>query len=177
MKYCMDCGAELVMKRHEAEGTDVPYCPRCRDWRFPVFSTAVSMILTNAARDRVLLIKQYGRPFYVLCAGYVNRGEDAEDAVVREVREELGMTVTEYRFNRSRYFPPSNTLMLNFTATVREETPRPNAEVDAWSWFSLPEARNAIKPDSLAAAFLQGWLDGLRGNLTHENALELYGIM
>jgi len=32
--------------------------------------------------------------------------------------------------------------------------------VDGWRWFSLEDARKAIKPGSLARAFLLGWLDG-----------------
>ena len=159
MNYCMQCGTKLVFRRHETEG-EVPWCETCGDWRFPVFNTAVSMLVMNRTRDRVILIRQYGRPFYILCAGYVNRGEDAEDAAVREIREELGLTVAELRFNRSHYFPPSNTLMLNYTATVNETDAHPNWEVDAWRWFSLSEAREKIKPGSLAAAFLNGYLDG-----------------
>ena len=160
MDYCMHCGAKLAVKPHPAEGP-TPWCPVCGEYRFPVFSTAVSMIVTNAARDRILLIKQYGRPFYILAAGYVNKGEDAEHTVVREIREELDMTVTEARFNKSRYFAPTNTLMLNYTAVVAETEPRPNREVDAWRWFTLPEARANIKPDSLAQEFLNRYLDSL----------------
>ena len=159
MNYCMQCCGKLHMKRHETEG-EVPFCDQCGDYRFPIFNTAVSMIVTNPARDKVILIQQYGRPFYILCAGYVNRGEDAEDAAVREVKEELGLTVEELRFNRSHYFAPSNTLMLNFTAVVRQEEAHPNWEVDRWRWFPLAEARKNIKPGSLAAAFLNGYLDG-----------------
>ena len=160
MDYCMECGARLTKKLHPTDG-ETPWCPACGEFRFPVFSTAVILILTNPARDRILLIQQYGRPFYILCAGYVNRGEDAETAAVREVREELDLTVTELRYNGSRYFAPSNTLMLNFTAVAAEEEPRPNREVDRWRWFSPEEAREAIKPGSLAAEFLNRYLDSL----------------
>ena len=159
MNYCMQCGGRLRLKRHETEG-DIPFCDACGEYRFPIFNTAVSMIVENPSRDRVILIQQYGRPVYILCAGYVNRGEDAEDAAVREVREELGLTVTRLRFNRSHYFAPSNTLMLNFTATVAEEEAHPNWEIDRWRWFTLPEARESVKPNSLARAFLLGYLDG-----------------
>ena len=160
MNYCTQCGAKLHGKYHETEGRDIPYCESCQAFRYPGFNTAVSMLVLNRDRSRILLIQQYGRPFYVLVAGYVDRGEDAEHAVVREVREELGLTVDTLRFNRSHYFAPSNTLMLNFTVTVAEDNPHPNWEVDAWRWFTLEEARASIKPNSLAAAFLNGWLDG-----------------
>lgn len=159
MRHCMACGAKLEMKYHEQEKKEVPWCPVCKDWRFPVFSTAVSMIVMDEAKTKILLIKQYGRDAFILVAGYVNQGEDAEHAAVREVWEETGLCVTSLHFNRSRYFAPSNTLMLNFTVTVREDLPHPNEEVDAWSIFTREQARGAIKRPSLAADFLDAALD------------------
>ena len=158
MNYCMHCGARLRLKRHETEG-DIPWCDGCGDWRFPVFSTAVSTVILNPDRTKTLLIQQYGRPFYILCAGYVSKGESAEEAAVRELREELGLTCREIHFNESRYFAPSNTLMLNFAVTVAEDEAQPNWEIDAWRWFTRAEARQSIKPNSLAASFLNDYLD------------------
>ena len=161
MNYCMQCGGRLSPRHHEGEGRLIPWCDSCGAWRYPVYNTAVSMVVMDERREKVLLIRQYGRPHWVLVAGYVNRGEDAEDAAAREIREELDMTVRSLRFNHSHYFAPSNTLMLNFTATVKEDQPRPNREVDAWSWFSVAQAREHIKPGSLAEAFLKGSFDGV----------------
>ena len=75
------------------------------------------------------------------------------------IKEELGLRVTEYHFNRSHYFKPSNTLMLNFTAVVEDEEPHPNREIDYYSWFSVSEAREQIYKRSLAETFLLGYLD------------------
>ena len=161
MNFCMQCGGKLRPRPHPGEGHNIPWCDACSAYRYPIFNTAVSMVVMDEARERVLLIRQYGRPHWVLVAGYVNQGEDAEEAAVRETAEELGMTVSSLRFNRSHYFAPSNTLMLNFTATVREPVPTPNGEVDDWSWFPVEEARKAIKPGSLAQAFLNGSFDGV----------------
>ena len=118
------------------------------------------MIVMNEEKDKVYLIKQYGKDSYVLVAGYVNLGEDAEDAAVREVKEEMGLTVSTLHFNRSRYYPRTNTLMLNYTVTVKEHEPSPNWEIDSWKCFSIPEARASIRPGSLAQSFLNGYLDG-----------------
>ena len=159
MNYCMECGTLLHPKPHGEEGL-VPYCDSCGAFRYPVFNTAVSLLVMDEEKEHIILIRQYGRPHYILVAGYVNQGEDAEDAARRELMEELGLTATGVSFNRSRYFPPSNTLMLNFTVTVKREEARPNHEVDDWRWFTIAEAREAIKPESLARAFLLGWCDG-----------------
>ena len=160
MKHCMQCGTLLEETYLASEGRNIPWCPSCQDYRFPVFSTGVSMIITNAARDRILLIRQYGGDEYILCAGYVNKGEDAEDAAVREVKEELGLDVISLSFNRSHYYAPSNTLIFNYTAVVDEKDAVPNEEIDAWSWMSVKEAQNRIRRNSLAQAFLSGYLTG-----------------
>ena len=159
MKHCMECGAKLRKKYLDGEGM-VPYCDHCQEYRFPVFNTAVSMIVTNEDQSKIILIRQYGRPHYILVAGYVNKGEDAEDAAVREVKEEMGLDVVKARFNHSHYFAPSNTLMLNFTVTVTGTEPAPNREIDSWRWFSREEALQQIKKGSLAGAFLKGYLTG-----------------
>ena len=159
MNYCMQCGTKLQIRHHPTEG-EVPFCETCDAFRYPVFNTAVSMLVVNPDKSKVVLIKQYGRPHYILVAGYINKGEDAEDAVVREIKEEIGLTVKSVHFNHSHYFAPSNTLMLNFTATVLEEEAHPNWEVDLWQWFTVEEAVKNIKPHSLAEAFLNGYLTG-----------------
>ena len=156
--YCPHCGRKLIPRHLEGEG-EVPYCENCQDFRFPIFSCAVSMVVTNEKRDKILLIKQYGRDFYVLVAGYINKGEDAEDAVRREVKEEVGLDAEEVSFNHSHYFPYSNTLMLNFTAVVKDEHVKANSEVDSWRWFTPEEARENIRKPSLAESFLLGYLD------------------
>ncbi len=159
MNYCMECGAKLTMKPLKGEG-EVPYCERCKTFIFPIFSTACSMIVMNPAQDKILLIKQYGRADYILVAGYVSKGEDAETAALREIREELGVEAAAIRFNRTHYFGPSNTLMINFRVLLPSEEIHPNEEIDDWQWFSLPEARKMVRPDSLARDFLEGMLDG-----------------
>ena len=159
MEYCMFCGTKLKDRALEGEGI-IPFCEKCGEYRFPVFSTAVSMIVTNKDRDKILLIKQYGRDRYILVAGYVNKGEDAEDAVCREIQEEMGLKATDYSFNHSHYFKPSNTLMLNFTAVIEDAEPHPNKEIDHYQWFSRDEARKNIYSGSLAEKFLLGYLDG-----------------
>ena len=120
MKYCMECGTKLTERFLKNEGM-IPYCENCQAYRFPVFSTAVSMEVQNPSKDKILLIKQYGKDRYVLVAGYVNLGESAEHTVAREVKEEIGLDVREISFEKSEYFPETNTLMLNFSCVAETE--------------------------------------------------------
>lgn len=160
-KYCQVCGSELIEKELEGEGL-VPFCPSCNEFRFPMYNVAVSMIVINKKTDKILLIKQYGRDVYILVAGYVNRGEQLEHAVVRELKEETGMTASHIRFNRTKFFEPSNTLMCNFTVFVDSDSElSTNKEIDSFNWFTFDDARKNIKPGSLAAEFLNAYLDEL----------------
>lgn len=107
-----------------------------------------------------MLIQQYGKPVYILVAGYINRGEQAENAVAREIKEETGMTVSHIKFNRIKFYEPSNTLMCNFTAFVKDDSElNTNGEIDKYKWSEKEEARKNILPDSLASIFLTSYLD------------------
>ena len=158
MKFCVECGNKLEEKLLEGEGM-IPYCNNCQQYRFPIFNTAVSMVVLNETGDKILLIKQYGGDFCILVAGYVNKGESAENAVAREVKEEVGLTVTSCHFNKSEYFEKSNTLMLNFSCYVSDESLEGvTEEVDHAEWFSIEEARANIKEGSLAQRFLESYV-------------------
>jgi NAD+ diphosphatase len=125
-----------------------------------MYNVAVSMVVINEQTGEILLIKQYGRPHSILVAGYVNRGEQLEHAVSREIKEETGMTVSRIKFNRTSFYEPSNTLMCNFTAFVADANElNPNKEIDSYQWFTPDEARRNIRPDSLAQKFLNAYLD------------------
>lgn len=160
MKYCYECGTKLMDKYLEGEGM-IPYCEKCGQYRFPIFNTAVSMEVLNPSQDKVILIQQYGRTRNILVAGYVNRGESAEEAVVREVREEIGLEVGHIRFNKSKFYAGSNTLMINFSCVASSEdlSGRKTDEVDYARWYSLDEARENVYHGSLAEEFLLHYLD------------------
>ena len=155
MTHCYECGAKLIPRELEGEGI-IPYCPSCEAYRFPIFSTAMSTTLLSPDRKKALLIQQYGRGRNVLVAGYVNKGENAEHAVVREIMEEVGLKVTHMAFVKSTYFAPSNTLMLHFLTVVEDEDlSRVTKEVDKAQWFSLEDAQKEVITPSLAERFIK----------------------
>ena len=160
MEYCMECGTKLKDRFLKNEGM-IPYCEKCEEYRFPVFSAAVSMEVLNPDRDKVLLIKQYGKDWYILVAGYINQGESAEHTVAREVKEEIGLEVADIRFEKSAYFPPSNTLMLNFSCVAASEdlSAVSEEEIDSCRWFPFEEAEQRIAQGSLAHRFLKHYLE------------------
>lgn len=163
MNYCTKCGKKLSEKYLVHEKKTIPYCENCEEYRFPMYNSAVSMVVYDVVNEKYLLIKQYNKPYYRLVAGYIDRGESAEDAVHRELMEEMGLTAERIIFNKSCFFEPSNTLMHNFICFVEHaERLVTNVEVDSWAWFTEEEAIAEIKPDSLAKHFLCCYLDKTR---------------
>ena len=154
LNYCPVCGTLLQLRPHPTE-SPTAWCESCSDWRFPLYSCAVSGILLDRSSSRMLLIRQYGEPDPVLVAGYVDKGETAEEALLREVREELGMTARSPRFLGSHYYAPSETLMLNFLAVLEEDEAHPGPEVDGWEWVRVEDAARLVKPGGLAETLLK----------------------
>lgn len=152
MEYCVHCGTKLVEKELEHEGV-IPYCPNCKEYRFKIFNTAVSMIVTTKNYEKVLLIEQYGRKKFILVAGYINQGENAEAAACREIQEEVGLRVNRLIFQKTGYYERSNTLMINFIAVVEDMNVLPNYEIDAYHWFTVEEGMEKIAKGSLAEQF------------------------
>lgn len=157
MEYCYKCGEKLIQKEcfncGISEGI-VPYCPKCQEFRFPIFNSAVSMVVFNPNFSKILLIKQYGRDKNILVAGYVNRGECLEETVKRELKEETNLEVEFFHFNESKFFEKSNSLINNFIVQTKNENFELSKEVDYGKWYEIEEAQKEILPNSLAEYFL-----------------------
>ncbi|MFC4017267.1 NAD(+) diphosphatase [Micromonospora sp. GCM10011542] len=111
-------------------------------------------------------------------AGYVEPGESAEAAVLREVREEVGVGVERIVYAGSQAWPFPGSLMLGFLATADPEDPVrvDPTEIAYARWFSRAEIGAALAgrtvdvgggarlilppPSSIALFLIHRWLDG-----------------
>ena len=153
--FCTECGEKLTLMYANGEGL-VPYCKTCGQYRFAQFPTAVSMVVTNRAKDKILLAKHKGQEDYILFAGYVKKGETAEKAVTREFKEETKLNTVKFKYMSSRYHEPRNVLMLNFIMIAEDGEPVLDLqELEEVKWFSFDDALQAIRKDSTAEAFLK----------------------
>lgn len=158
MNYCYKCGSKLILKFLKDEG-NIPFCEKCNDYVFPIFSTAVSMIIINKNTNKALLVKQYQTGKYRLAAGYVNKGESAEETVFRELNEELSIKPIEIKPLRTRYYEKSNTLLINYLAIVDTDIVNPNYEIDEYSWVDINEGLDLLKESKLAYSFYLDFLN------------------
>lgn len=160
--YCTECGEQLTLMFADGEGL-VPYCKNCGKFRFPQYSCAVSMVVTNRARDKILLARHKGQNDFVLFAGYVKKGETAEKAVAREFREETKLNTVKVKYMGSRYYEPHNVLMLNFLTVAEDgDFDLEKNELDEARWFTPEEALETIKKESIAETFLKNALPEIK---------------
>jgi NAD+ diphosphatase len=152
---CPRCGAPTEVVR----GGAARRCPEDGSEHFPRTDPAMIVLVTDGA-DRCVLGRQAAWPpgRYSTLAGFVEPGESAEQAVVREVAEETGLVVEDVRYVASQPWPFPSSLMLGFTALCRSDMqPRPaDGELEDARWFSRDELRGASAWGSGASLQLPG---------------------
>ena len=111
-RYCGRCGTPT----ETVAGERAKRCPECGLLAFPRLAPAVIVLVTRG--DDLLLARNANFPvaMYSTIAGFVEPGETLEEAVRREVREEVGVEVADVRYFASQPWPFPHSLMIGFTA-------------------------------------------------------------
>ena len=147
-EYCPRCGTRTGVT---AAG-HVRVCPKDGSQHFPRVDPAVIM-LVHDDEDRALLARGPSWPEgrMSVLAGFVEPGESLEHAVIREVKEEAGITVTDPRYLGSQPWPFPRSLMLGFfaRAVTTELHPDP-AEIAEACWVTREELAAALDAGELA---------------------------
>jgi NAD+ diphosphatase len=146
-------------------------CPKDGTEHFPRTDPAVIMLVTDPD-DRCLLARNVawpGRRVSIL-AGFVDPGESAEQAVIREVAEETQIKVTNVRYVGSQPWPMPRSLMLGFRADAPagQDIVVDTEEIAEAYWFSREELLAAIRsreialppPVSIARQIIEQWYGG-----------------
>jgi NAD+ diphosphatase len=134
-------------------------CPKCGLTVHPRLAPAV-IVLVERADGRVVLARNARFPdgMYSCVAGFVEPGETLEDAVHREVREEVGIEVTDLHYFGSQPWPFPHSLMIGFCAKYASGDLTPDGEeiVEA-GWFSPHDLPGLPGEMSIARALIEGW--------------------
>ncbi len=91
-------------------------CEECGRLEFPRLSPAIIVLIERG--DTILLARspRFAGEFFSVLAGFVEPGESLEDAVHREIKEEVGITVKDIAYFGSQPWPFPDSLMIGFTA-------------------------------------------------------------
>ena len=172
---CSACGARSQIAR----AGEMRTCPRCGTDHFPRTDPAVIMTVVDD-QGRCLLGHNAARAdgWYSTLAGFVEPGETPEQAVVREVAEEVGVVIDEVTYLGSQPWPFPSSLMLGFTAHASSSAIEVDGnEITEARWFTRDELRRAVEAGevglpttiSIAGALITRWY----GEDLPRNVLEL----
>lgn len=157
--YCPQCGAALGTRDLGDEGP-VPFCTACERPFFAFSYPCVLVAVVNEDAEVALLEQHYLTTEHkVLVAGYMQPGENAEEAAVREVAEETGQVADDVRYVASYHHPTRDILILGMLARVHRRPFNSSPEVDAVDWFRLDDSVERLRPGSTSRRLLAAVVD------------------
>lgn len=113
-KFCGRCREKLKHSDKER----MLFCSNCNNIIYPKISPVVIVAITD--NDKLLMTKYAGRDYkrYALVAGFIEIGETAEEAVKREVMEEVGVEIKNITYYKSQPWGFSESLIMGYFAEL-----------------------------------------------------------
>ena len=168
-QFCGSCGS----KNNTTEAGFVKVCSNieCGKSHFPRTDPAIITLISY--KDKILLGRspRFPEGMYSTLAGFVEPGESLEQALEREVFEEVGVKVKNIRYFNSQPWPFPASLMLGFFAeAINEDMNIDYNEIEDAHWFSIEELRSLKHPlisggfklprvDSIARRLVDNWIN------------------
>ena len=154
-QFCGRCGIPLRTKTAER----AKECPQCGLLHFPRLAPAI-IVLVERGNQLLLARSRHFMPgMYSVLAGFVEPGESLEEAVVREVKEEVGIEVKDIKYFGSQPWPFPHSLMIGFTATYAGgEISLDDEEIEDGAWFTIDNLPRIPGKISIARKLIDGFL-------------------
>jgi NAD+ diphosphatase len=150
-RHCPSCGKPTAA----IDGESGRRCPACKAEHYPSLHPCVITLIRDGRR--VLLTRKsfWPKNRYGLVAGFVDPAESLEEAVRREVQEEVGVEVKDITYVASQYWPFPSQLMVGFVATYAGGELRvDHEELEDARWFSTDALPDLPPPFSIARFIL-----------------------
>tara|TARA_B110001452_G_scaffold109424_1_gene90797 strand:+ start:7736 stop:8587 length:852 start_codon:yes stop_codon:yes gene_type:complete len=150
-RFCGRCGEpnKASDKEHALA------CDGCNINNYPRISPCVIVLVTRG--DHCLLARNHSWPVnrFSAVAGYLEAGESAEQALHREVFEEVGVEIDNIRYIGSQSWPYPGQLMLGFIANaVTDEITVDGIEIAEARWFRYDQLPGPTAPIGIIAGRL-----------------------
>ena len=148
-RFCGMCGNKMLPAKNERAMA----CECCNNMEFPKISPAVIVAIKN--EDKLLLVRNKTGAYkkLALLSGYVEIGESFEQAVHREVYEEVGLKVKNIRFYKNQPWGISGAHMIGYVADLDgdDKLTLQESELSEAVWLTrdeIPEVRNRLSVGS-----------------------------
>ena len=154
-RFCSRCGTATEL----TDGNRAMGCPACGYTQYPRITPCVIALVTRGEHALLARSARFPHGMFSCLAGFMEPGENAEQAVRREVFEETSVRVGDLRYHGSQSWPFPHALMLGFHAGHVEGEIRVDGEeiveADWWHYSELPP----VPPvGSIARALIDHWV-------------------
>jgi NAD+ diphosphatase len=147
-QHCAVCGVASEPR----DGGWRRQCPACEAEHFPRTDPVVIMLPHHGARCMLGRQEVWPKGMFSALAGFLEPGENIEEACARELAEEAGLRTCKVSYHSTQPWPYPSSLMIGLIAEVEDDEAAPDqTELSEVRWFTRDEAR----------ALLAGQLDGL----------------
>jgi NAD+ diphosphatase len=160
-RFCGACGTPTLL----VDGERCARCPSCQHMAYPRISPAMMVLVRRGEQILLARHRSSPAPFFTALAGFLEAGESAEEAVHREVAEEVGLQVRDIRYFGSQSWPFPHSLMIAFTAEYAGgDIVVDQHEIAEARWFGPGDAIPRFPPGiSIAGQLIEAHLPGRRG--------------
>lgn len=170
-RFCSNCGAatQVVQAGWRRD------CPACKAQHFPRTDPVVIMLATDGDRCVLGRSGRFASTMWSCLAGFVEPGEAIEDAVRREIREEVGISCGRVDYFQSQPWPFPSSLMIGCHAqALSNELTVDREELEDARWFDRdeviamlqrkhPDGLTTPVPVAIAYHIIRAWVEGERG--------------
>jgi NAD+ diphosphatase len=166
-RFCAQCGTPTDIIR----AGWARRCPSCNAQHFPRTDPVVIMLAEHEGRVLIGRQPQFPPGRYSALAGFVEVGESIEEAVIRELKEEAGVTAFHVRYVASQPWPfPSSLMIACIAKAASDEIILDTNELEEAMWCDRTEVAAALSENpgarflpppryAIAHTLLHRWLD------------------
>lgn len=153
-QHCGRCGTQT----QPVPGERARQCPACGLISYPRLSPAIIVLIERG--EEILLARghQFAPGRFGIVAGFVEPGESLEEAVEREIREEVGMEVTNITYFGSQPWPFPHGIMIGFRAQYAGgEISLDDGELAEAGWYNTGNLPTVPQKLSIARRLIDAW--------------------
>lgn len=157
-QYCGQCGQTLSNHVQDRARECIP----CAKLFYPRLSPCIIVLVTRGPELLLARGARHPEGLYSTLAGFIEPGESAEHALHREVREEVGIEVTNLRYCGSQPWPFPHQLMLGFHADyLSGEISLHDEEITEAHWWHYRQLPQHPPASTISGRLIQQYLDSI----------------